>query len=256
MSDKERAVEAELLVLVPVLNRPENVQPLLDSFAESDAAAQGGLLVLLANEDDTDEIAAIRKADRKGALVADVTLPILARSWPQKIDWAWRNVLPLMPNARWILLAADDIRFGPYWYEATKGLREDGQYQVIGTNDLGNPRVMAGDHAVHPLVRFDFASVDDPDTPVHSGYHHWFVDDELVTTAKVRGVWAPCLDSVVEHLHPYFDKGQMDSTYALGERNAKKDESLFLTRLALIDAEAQQHGRNLLRVAPDEGNPR
>ncbi len=66
----------------------------------------------------------------------------------------------------------------------------------------------------------------------HEGYHHWFCDDEVVTAAKQRGVWAMALASKVEHLHPYFGKGEMDDVYRLGEQHADADKALFLERLA------------------------
>lgn len=238
----------DLMALVPVLNRPQNVQPLIDSWAAS-RAADHGMLVFVAEDGDLAELEAIGAADNMGSLVSQVVTPQNVSTWPQKIDWAWKTFLPVLPTVEWVLLAADDIDFHYNWYDATRKLREKG-FQVIGTNDLGNARVMAGDHATHPLVRRDFTAVDDPDSPVHTGYHHWCVDDELVTTAKARGVWAPCLDSVVEHLHPYFKKGAMDEVYLEGERHNQADRDLFEARLPLLVQEAADHNRTLIATAP------
>jgi hypothetical protein len=66
----------------------------------------------------------------------------------------------------------------------------------------------------------------------HEGYRHWFVDDEIVWTAKQRGVWAFAAGSIVEHLHPYWGKGEMDSVYALGQEHAEADKALFIARAA------------------------
>jgi hypothetical protein len=65
----------------------------------------------------------------------------------------------------------------------------------------------------------------------HEGYRHWFVDDEIVTAAKQRGVWAMSLASKVEHLHPLFGKAENDATYELGQSAAKEDHKLFRGRL-------------------------
>jgi hypothetical protein len=40
------------------------------------------------------------------------------------------------------------------------------------------------------------------------------------------------LGSKVEHLHPYFGKGEMDDVYRLGEQHAEADKALFTERLA------------------------
>ena len=49
-----------------------------------------------------------------------------------------------------------------------------------------------------------WGTVEQPGVPVHAGYHHWYVDDELVWTAKMRGAWAFCEGAKVVHHHPYY----------------------------------------------------
>jgi hypothetical protein len=56
------------------------------------------------------------------------------------------------------------------------------------------------------------------------------VDDEIVTAAKQRGVWAPALASVVEHLHPLWGKAEVDDTYVRGQRYAGRDKATFEKR--------------------------
>src|ERR1051326_8136929 len=99
----------------------------------------------------------------------------------------------------WLLLAGDDVRFHPGWLEAAQKVGTD----VVGTNDLGNPRVLEGQHTCHPLIKRSYidkvgASWDGPGIVAHEGYRHWFVDDEIVTAAKQRKVWGFAKDSVVE----------------------------------------------------------
>jgi hypothetical protein len=106
---------------------------------------------------------------------------------------------------------------------------------VVGTNDLGNPRVTSGEHATHLLIRRSYvdehgASWDGPKTVCHEGYRHWYVDDEIVTAAKQRGTWAMALGSVVEHLHPMWGKGEPDEVYLAGQASAKADAELFQAR--------------------------
>ena len=65
----------------------------------------------------------------------------------------------------------------------------------------------------------------------HQGYRHWFVDDEIVTAAKQRGVWQMALGSVVEHNHPLWGKAEDDEVYQLGQSSAEADRALFRARL-------------------------
>lgn len=214
----------KLAVLVPVLNRPGNVAPLVESFAESDTP---GSLFFVVQRSDHAELDAIRDAGASHLLVADTIT-----TWPQKINHAVRNI-----HADWYLFGADDVRFHHHWWHATRQARR--QYKVIGTNDLRNERVIAGDHATHPLVEGRYARdvpmVDGRRGPLHEGYRHWFVDDEFVTTAKIRGVWTSCPSAVVEHFHPYWnDEVDKDLTYILGEANAAADRREFQIRSVML----------------------
>jgi hypothetical protein len=108
---------------------------------------------------------------------------------------------------------------------------------VVGTNDLHNPRVTAGDHSPHPLIRRSYvdelgASWDGPKNAAHEGYRHWFVDDEIVTAAKQRGVWVMAHHAKVEHMHPLWGLAEDDATYALGREHVAADRELFKARLA------------------------
>jgi hypothetical protein len=144
-----------------------------------------------------------------------------AHTWGEKINVGIQTI-----PAKWYLCAADDVRFHTGWWKATAELRDTKHVMVIGTNDLGNPRVIAGDHTCHPLVRGTYAR-----TPNRDGgpfcpetITHWGVDDVIVNRAKHEGVWAPCLDAVIEHLHPYWQPEQVawDQTYAEGEASAQQ----------------------------------
>jgi hypothetical protein len=115
-----------------------------------------------------------------------------------------------------LFLGADDLHFHPGWLEAAAAKLAPG-IGVVGTNDLGSPRVVAGEHATHSLVTRAYAdqhgAIDRPGEILHEGYPHEYVDDELVGTAKHRCAWAMALDSHVEHLHPDHDKAPWDELY-------------------------------------------
>lgn len=215
---------ASTVILVPVLGRPHRVQPLLESIEET--TPEPHRVLFIANHDDSAELAAIQAAG------ADV-LPVAGRgTYPEKINAGYRATEdPLL------FLAADDLRFHPGWLTAAQAPIDDGAL-VVGTNDLGNERVMAGEHATHSLVARSYCdkpggTADAAGTVLHEGYRHWYCDDELVGMAKKRGVWAHAADSWVEHLHPYWAKGDHDMTYRKGERWRPRDRGVHLRRRTL-----------------------
>lgn len=206
-----------LATLVPVLNRPQNVGPLVRSWSDSRTP---GVLVFLVEATDVDELLAVHPHVEASRFVRLVPV-VDAHTWGEKI-----NVGISVVEAQWYLCAADDVRFHKGWWKATSTLRDDPEVCVIGTNDLGNPRVISGDHTCHPLVRGTYARTPNLDGGPFcpEAITHWGVDDVIVNRAKVEGVWASCLGAVVEHLHPYWQPEQVpwDETYAEGEASANK----------------------------------
>lgn len=209
-------------VLVPVLGRPANAGPFMRSLR-----ASTGLATAYAQcQDDDQETAAAWLA--AGAEVQFVTAE--ARPFAHKVNAGyWKTREP------WLFLVGDDVRFHPGWLDHAQAVAGD-RYHVIGTQDLGNARVIAGEHATHLLVRRSYvdevgASWDGPKVVAHEGFRHWYVDDEIVAAAKQRGAWAMAMGSVVEHLHPAWGKAAMDATYELGGQSAAEDRALFQRRL-------------------------
>ncbi len=212
-------------VIVPVLNRPQNAAPFMESLRASGA----DLATVYAVADHTDPETG-EAWERAGAQV--IAFDDDGRSpgtFAEKVNAAyWRTDEP------WLFLAGDDVRFTPGWLDHAQHASRDGAH-VIGTNDLHNPRVTAGEHATHFMVRRAYvdergASWDGPKIVAHEGYRHWFVDDEIVTAAKQRGVWAMAAHARVEHLHPMFDLAEDDDTYRLGQKHVDADRILFQRR--------------------------
>lgn len=221
----------EVAVIVPVLRRPQNAAP----FMRSLRASTGLATVYAVAEPDDDETAKAWEAAGAEVLlgdsewVGDADQPV-ARSFAQKVNLGYRQT-----SQPWLFPVGDDVRFHPGWLDHALEAA-GGNLHVIGTNDQSNPRVISGEHATHSLIRRSYvdevgASWDGPKVVCHEGYRHWFVDDELVTAAKQRGVWAPASRSVVEHLHPMFGKGETDDTYKLGLSFVDQDKATFAARL-------------------------
>lgn len=212
-------------VVVPVLGRPRNAEPFMASLRES-VKGDPPPVIAVANVDDGETADAWRRAGAKCIRFAGQP-----GSYGQKANYAAR--WPTVAKRAWMFLTGDDVAFGPGWLDVLDDVRPESC--VVGTNDHANPRVTSGDHAVHFFLRMDYirdrgASWDGPGTVI-GPYRHWYSDDELVTIAKLRGVWEMRLDSVVEHLHPYFDRGEMDDTYRIGETHAAADQALFEERV-------------------------
>jgi len=206
-------------VIVPTL-RAGNAQPFMRSLAESGAA---DLCTVYAVTEDPD----VGKAwDEAGAVVLEAAADA---TYASKANQAYQTT-----REPWLLMGADDLKFHPGWLDQAQAAGRDGAH-VIGTNDMHNPRVVAGEHATHPLVRRAYvdetgAGWDGPGVLCHEGYGHWFVDDEIVTAAKRRGVWAFAPHARVEHLHPFWGLADDDDVYQRGQATVDDDRVLFAER--------------------------
>jgi hypothetical protein len=209
-------------VIVPTRHRPHNAKPFMESVRASTGLAT---VYAVCNDDDQESATAWTAA---GAMVLGV-------DWAPG-DFARKiNVGYEAGGAPWLFLVGDDVRFHPGWLDHAQTVANLYQADVVGTNDLGSPRVMSGEHATHMLIGRDYidrqgASWDGPGIVCHEGYSHWFVDDEIVWAAKQRGTWAMALGSRVEHLHPIWGKGANDATYELGQKGSADDQRLFQRR--------------------------
>jgi hypothetical protein len=109
-----------------------------------------------------------------------------------------------------VFLCGDDVEFTTGWIQAARAVSD--RYDVIGTNDsekgrVRNPKVASGKHADHFFVRRSYveeegSTLEGPGILLFEGYYHFFGDVELIQLAKARGVFTPCLDSVIVHHHP------------------------------------------------------
>lgn len=143
-------------------------------------------------------------------------------------------------TAPYVFAGADDLCFHRGWdHAALAAMHALPHLRVVGTNDLVNPYVQAGMHATHYLV--DRRYLDEiggtadagPGSFLPTCYTHNFTDTEFIGTAKMRAVFAPCMSSVVEHLHHGVGASAYDDTYAKGDAHIGDDERLYDERKAL-----------------------
>ncbi len=93
----------------------------------------------------------------------------------------------------------------------------------------------------------ELGTIDQSDAVYHDGYWHNFCDDELIQTARSRGMYRPSL-AVVEHLHPDRDRTLDDDTYALGRVHFHDDRRLFIHRSNLwAGGRGERTRRRMLR---------
>jgi hypothetical protein len=219
---------SECAVIVPVLNRPERVIPVMKSLAHS-LVKREATIYFVASERDRDELAALYDAK-----VPHFILPGERRrgDYARKINHA----IPLTDEP-WLFLGADDLRFGEGWLDVCIAEAMRWRKRVIGTNDLGNREVVARRHSTHTLVARSYieelGTIDQPGKALHEGYDHQWCDNEFIETAKHRAEFISSGQAVVEHLHPHWGKGPEDSTYSLAVRHGEHDRKLFRQRRRL-----------------------
>lgn len=220
---------AEILVVAPVLDRPRNARPLVESLLA--ATRTDWRLVFMCSPGDTAELDACQDVavfDGVDVLVVDWSAG--SADYARKINLAFE-----LTDEPYLLLAADDLRFHAGWDVAALEVAHEFDVGVVGTNDLGNQQTVAGLHSTHPLVARCYVDrlggvVGEPGVVYHDGYDHQFVDTELVATARARGCYAHVKTAVVEHMHPLWGKGERDATYAKGLERGAADRRLFESR--------------------------
>jgi hypothetical protein len=215
------AAQVSVAVIVPT-RRANNAKPFMESLRATAPSVSAWAVVYAEHRD----------VEQAWGSAGAMALIGTANTYASKLNYGYRMV-----GADWLLLVGDDVKFHPGWLEAALAKADETGAQVVGVNGLGTERERAGQFATHQLVRRAYvdevgASWDGPGVVAHEGYGHMFVDDEIVTAAMRRGVWAMAVDSIVEHVHHYFGKAPVDDTYRLGESSFAADRALFRTRSA------------------------
>lgn len=218
-------------VVVPVLGRPQHAEPFMRSLLASTGLAT---VYAVCERSEPEVAAAWRHAGAEVLWDDDEQVDgegARAHTFAEKANLAYRQTVE-----KFLFTCGSDVTFHPGWLSHAQHVADVLEASVVGVNDLGNQRTLAGEHAAHLLIRRSYvdevgASWDGPKVVAHEGYTHNFVDDEIVHAAKQRGVWQMALGAVVEHHHPVFGKGEVDDVYRLGESSWEADRDLFRQRL-------------------------
>ena len=213
-----------IALLIPTYRRVARLPEVVANAAEN--TPQGTVYLIMEPDEfqSVDGAVSLTRAEGFGTYAAAINFGYQATSEP------------------YLFAGADDLTFTPGWGETCLALMGDGIH-VVGTNDLGNPHVLSGDHATHYLV--DRRYLDErggvydegPGSFLPECYDHNWTDTEFIQTAKHRKAFASCLDAVVEHNHPAWGKASMDDTYGKSFRGATSDGEIAKRRLAEMVAE-------------------
>jgi glycosyltransferase involved in cell wall biosynthesis len=214
-------------VVIPTYGRAHKLAALVDNIKQASTLVWN--ITIVYEDDDKPTAGAV------AALRDDMVRGIINTKGRTYADCV--NLAAEVCDAEWLFTGADDLRFYAGWDVQALRLASLTEAKVIGTNDLWNASVLAGQHSTHSLVAVDYidnlgATADAIPGKVLHEYHHNFVDPELVQVAAIRGVYAHCHTSLVEHLHPLAGKAEMDATYEHGTSQYQADAALFQERMA------------------------
>jgi hypothetical protein len=209
----------QVAVLIPTVGRPHRVAEIVQNVTSTCEDARVYFIV------EADDIATMEAV--LGTRNCTMIQNLRSRNYAGAI-----NTGVQMTRMPFVFAGADDLQFHPGWFETAVATMTD-TIKVVGTNDLGNSEVLAGEHATHYLVARDYAEngvADGDGIMLHEGYAHNWCDKEFIMTARHRGTFAPCLFSVVEHRHWAWGKATIDETYNKGSRTEPADRERYMAR--------------------------
>lgn len=206
-------------IYIPTYGRADKLAGVLDNIDKNTSTPHR--VVLIIEEDDTHSL---EKAKSLGVFVINKR----TKTYAGAINSAWEEL-----QSDYFFCGADDLDFKAGWLEeAVKCL--DNTHRVVGTQDLHNPEVIAGEHATHYLIDGNYIKENtgtiDQSYPVLYEYDHNWTDREFIGTAKFRGEFKMCNESVVEHLHFIYGLSKMDATYEKTRKHVNDDQRLYEER--------------------------
>ena len=225
-------------ILVPSLNRPQNLRELV---ANIHANTPEEHFILFAVSDDESK-AILDELDEWYLDDSDTD----DRRYVTRMNKLVRHI----DDAKTVFFGSDDVRHHMGWLSAGIQAMLDQDKACVVVNDMTNPAGTQG------LMRSDFiplAVVDSPGDAFHSGYLHNFADNEMWLTTQRYDQYGRAEHSVVEHLHPLYQKSNAlswDETYRHAMEGWKHDEDLFRERSMLIRRATAGRGLTVDVVVP------
>jgi len=211
-------------ILVPSLNRPQNIRRTVESIHESTPEEHFILFAVsdVESMDILDELGEWYLDDSDGEDRRYVT--------------RMNKLIDHLDDAKTMFFGSDDVIHHPGWLTNTLRLMQTGPRCVV-MNDMHN---MAGTQAVIHREYLKQAVFDAPGLAFHPGYKHNFADNEMFFTASMRGELAWANDAIVEHLHPAWESpnaAPWDDTYKNAQAGWTEDEVRWRGRHDTIEKE-------------------
>jgi len=215
-------------VIVPVLSRPGNAQPLIDSIRANTTVEH--TITFMVSPDDTNQLKACEQTD------ADIYI-VEWQPGPADASKKWNLGYRITSNP-YVFTAADDLEFEFGWDTEILRVAENTGAGMVGSNDDANPLVKRGRHSTHSLFSRAYIDTvggtffDGPGIVYCEKYQHQWIDTEAVKAAMDRRQWAFAMMSVVRHHHPFYYRATpMDDTYRKALGDASEDQRLYKQRL-------------------------
>lgn len=210
-------------ILVPSLNRPQNLRRTVESIHNSTPEAHFILFMV----SDAESMAIL---DELGEWYIDDS-----NVDDHRYVTRMNKLIDCLDDAKTIFFGSDDVIHHPGWLGKALEVMETGP-SVVVVNDLHNG---AGTQALIRRSYLERAVYDAPGLAFHPGYLHNFADTEMFVTASHQGELARSMESIVEHLHPIFraaNSAPWDETYDNAQRGWDQDEDLYRKRFLAITA--------------------
>lgn len=216
----------KVAILIPTLGRANALAPLLQNLRQVTGPFYRVYFVVDPDDHKTRDVL---DAMPQGF---DFTSILYDGTYPQKTNAGYAAT----DGEELIAPLADDVVFHDGWLQAVLPHFEAG-WQVVGTYDR-SPVTEDGGHVTMPILRRSYiedpgAVWGEPGKVFFEGYHHSRVETELWHLALHRDVAIYEKASVIEHVHPAWQKRPVDDTDRKGNlQNVDADEDLFHARKA------------------------
>lgn len=213
-------------IIVPTYKRIQNIEKCFNNILETPDCEP----LFVVHESDTDSLNEVKRLGAKYTI---------DKQSPSGVNASNAGYWAVKTN--WFVLSQDDIIFHKGWLDNAKKHISKG-IKVVGLYD-GYPYHLQSQHSVAWLINKNYVqknslSIGHKNVLFNPDYKKNYADNELNDTAKFRGVWAYASDSLAEHLHPGFNKSQMDSTYQMNENFLGEDRELYNSRIHLWTKES------------------
>ena len=219
-----------ILIIIPTLNRPGKLRALAENARDATKSDNRVLFVVEAEDEASYAETTLLCDEGLAALVVNNHTHCYAGA----INAGYEAAVNAGVSFTHFLTGADDILFHSSWdVPALAMFAAHPELGVVGTNDLHEPGCLAGKWASHCLVSRCYIDetggvIDQPPGVVlYEAYLHGGCLSEFHHTFWLREVWAPCLDSKVEHCHPLYGRGEPDAGYDKQPQSHDADTATF-----------------------------